>query len=264
LVSDASSAVTTPAGPEGWRARVARYRALSPAEKLQQASLGYRVFSRVKRGRLEVVIEYWCYYVFNAFTVRGGWFPYRVQDNHPHDLERLYIVLTPTRSAASVDDDEADEVWAREAFRISSVIANAHDGSIPPNEYDVGDDETLIAPLTVLVERGSHAMAPDLNHDGRFTPGIDSTAILKLQWGIRDRGDTMGRYRASFMDDRGNSAVRLCGPATPQPAEGGSCAGYTLYPAADLQDWFRGFQVSPRDREDVVGRTPWLAKKRAS
>ena len=69
------------------------------------------------------------------------------------------------------------------------------------------DDESLIPPLTILVERGSHAMAPDLNHDGRFTPGVDSTAILKLQWGIRDRGSTWGPYRASFMDGRDSSAA---------------------------------------------------------
>ena len=27
-------------------------------------------------------------YVYNEFTVRGTWLPYRVQDNHLHDLER--------------------------------------------------------------------------------------------------------------------------------------------------------------------------------
>ena len=82
--------------PEAWSTRVSRYRALSLAEKLERTALGYRVFSRVQRGRTEVVVEYWCYYVYNSFTVRGGWLPYRVHDNHPHDLERLYLVLTPT------------------------------------------------------------------------------------------------------------------------------------------------------------------------
>ena len=58
------------------------------------------MFSRVERGRLEVIVEYWFYYVYNTFTVRGGWLPYRVQDNHPHDLERVYLVLTPWHAAA--------------------------------------------------------------------------------------------------------------------------------------------------------------------
>jgi hypothetical protein len=190
------------------------------------------------------------------FTVRGGWLPYRVHDNHPHDLERLYLVLTPTAPVGAGDGMD-DEGWARRAFRISSVIANAHDGSIPPNEYHARDDESLIAPLTVLVERGSHAMAPDLNHDGRFTPGVDSTAILKLQWGIRDRGSTWGPYRASFMDGRDASAHRVCGPAA-QPDGAEPCARYALYPVDDLQRWFGGLGLTGRDRQDVLGRTSWL------
>lgn len=243
---------------ESWPARVARYRALSSAEKLQRAALGYRVFSRAQRGRIEVIVEYWCYYVYNAFTVLGGWLPYRVVDNHPHDLERLYVVLIPTR--ANLADGVADEVWALGAFRIRSVIANAHDGSIPPNQYHARDDEFPILPLTVLVERGSHAMAPDINHDGRFTPGIDSTAILKLQWGIRDRGFTWGRYRASFMDGRDASAVRLCGPGAALEADADPCSRYALYPAEDLQRWFDGFQLSQRDHREIVGRSSWVVR----
>src|SRR3954447_3101417 len=44
--------------PEGWPARVAQYHALSWADKVERAALGYRVFSRVQRGRPEVVVEY--------------------------------------------------------------------------------------------------------------------------------------------------------------------------------------------------------------
>ena len=245
--------------PEAWPTRVSHYRALSLAEKLERSALGYRVFSRVQHGRTEVVVEYWCYYIYNSFTVRGAWLPYRVQDNHPHDLERLYLVLTPTRPV-SPDDEVSDELWARAAFRIRSVIANAHDGSIPPNEYNAGDDESLVPPLTILVERGSHAMAPDLNRDGRFTPGVDSTAILKLQWGIRDRGATWGPYRASFMDGRDSSARRLCGPETQPETNAEPCSRYVLYPADDLQRWFRALGLTGRDRQDVVGRTSWLIR----
>ena len=45
--------------------------------------------------------------------------------------------------------------------------------------------------LTVMVERGSHAMAPDVDGDGRFTPGVDSINALKAQWGIRDSGSDL-------------------------------------------------------------------------
>ena len=122
-------------------------------------------------------------------------------------IERLYFVLTP-RAAESSVDAVADENWARRAFRIRRVVANAHDGSIPPNQYIVSDDTELAPTVSVLVERGSHAMAPDVNQDGRFTPGIDSTDAPKLQWGIRDTGATGSRYRASFMDSRDALAPR--------------------------------------------------------
>ena len=41
-----------------WPQRVAEYRALSLPEKLQRAALGYRVFSRIEQGHVEVVVEY--------------------------------------------------------------------------------------------------------------------------------------------------------------------------------------------------------------
>ena len=249
---------TALAGLEAWPTRVAGYRALSLAQKLQRAALGYRVFSRVDRGKSEIVVEYWSYYVYNEFTVRGTWLPYRVGGNHPHDLERLYLILSPVEGATVVDEG-ADETWARGAFLIRGVVANAHDGSIPPNHYEATDD-VVLAPLAVLVERGSHAMAPDINHDGRFTPGVDSTATEKLQWGIRDTGATGSRYRASFMDERKTSATRLCGPAGGRQGEIDACQRYDLYPTDQLQSWFQGFELSPLDRQRVFGRSPWLVR----
>ena len=237
--------------------RVEQYRSLSADEKLDHAALEYRVFSRVTEGRIELVVEYWCYYVFNAFTVRGAWFPYSVPDNHPHDLERIYLVLTPVPGTGLGTHRTADEVWARRAFRIARVITNAHDGSIPPNQYDARADETLAPPLTVLVERGSHAMAPDINRDGRFTAKADSTATTKLLWGIRDRGTTWGRYRTSFMDGRDESSVRLCGPSAEGAVEAEPCQPYKLYPAHELQEWFSTVDFSQPDMHQVMGRTPW-------
>lgn len=243
---------------EGWSSRLDQYRALSPLEKLSRAALAYRVFSRVQHGEVEVVVEYWCYYAYNAFTLRGGWLPYRMPDNHPHDLERLYLVLRPAVSAWR--DGGMDENWARESFQIRRVVANAHDGSIPPNQYAAPNGESVPSPVTVLVERGSHAMAPDLNNDGRFTPGTDSTVVSKLQWGIRDRGSTWRWYRDSFMDGRGESAVRLCGPASVPEADHAHCPHYSLYPADGLQRWFQDLQLSSSDRHEVIGQTPWLVR----
>ena len=245
-------------GIEGWSSRLEQYRGLSAQEKISRAALAYRVFSRIRNGDVEVVVEYWCYYTYNLFSLRGGWLPYRMSDNHPHDLERLYLVLRPTGSAGW--DGGADENWARESFQIQSVVANAHDGNIPPNQYAAPDGRAVAAPVTVIVERGSHAMAPDVNHDGRFTPGIDSTSVSKLQWGIRDRGSTWRWYRPSFMETRGESAVRLCGPVPMPQGDDAVCPRYALYPAEGLQRWFEDLQLSASDRREVVGKTPWLVR----
>jgi len=56
-------------------------------------------------------------------------------------------------------------------------------------------------------------MAPDIDRDGRFTPGIDNTTVSKVRWGIRDYGSTWRWYLQSFMDTRDASAVRSSEPA---------------------------------------------------
>jgi len=231
--------------------RVDHYRTLSRDGKLSLAAIGYRVFPRTERGESEIVVEYWCHYVYNEYSVRVAFLPLRVRDNHPEDLERLYVVLT------------ADP--ATGAYRVRRVVANAHDGSVPPNQYDALVGGPIVSPLTMLVERGSHAMAPDINHDGRFTPRVDSTATGKLLWGIRDEGKAWSWYRPSFMEMRDGSAVRLC--VAGGDAEAGSvgtghidtgCRPYALYAVSDEQRWFNGLQLTKGDRVEIVGRTSWV------
>jgi len=242
-----------------WPVRVSRYDALTTQEKLDRASLAYRVFPRSQDGQTEIVVEYWCYYVYNAYRIRGAWLPYRASANHPNDLERLYVVLRskdPGWPAAAADGD----AWARENFEILRVVANAHDGSIPPNQFRVREGDRLQDPVRVLVERGSHAMAPDVNRDGRFTPNVDSTGVSKVRWGIRDSGSTWRWYLKSFMDERDASAVSLCGPVPSTGLDPPDCPRYALYPADDLQRWFQELQLSETARDDVVGRTSWVMR----
>jgi hypothetical protein len=244
---------------EGWSARVDQYRALPRPDKLSRAALAYRVFPRSDDRQAEIIVEYWCYYVFNAYTIHGGFLPYRVSDDHPNDLERLYLVLTPATDAWR-DDEPADEGWARRTFSVSSVVANAHNGSIPANRYDARGGTAIAAPLAVLVELGSHAMAADIDGDGRFKPGVDSTNVTKFPWGIRDDGATWRWYRPGFMDARDATATRLCGPVASPEADAASCPRYALYPANGLQQWFESLELSTREREDMVGRTRWAVR----
>jgi membrane-associated phospholipid phosphatase len=235
--------------------RLTKYSAMSRDERLALAAVGYRVFERTDHGTAAVVVEYWCHYVYNAYSLRVGLLPYRVRDNHPEDLERLYIELTQTRADGA---DVHNEAWARRAFRIRRVVANAHDGGVPPNQYDADAGAPITLPLTILVERGSHAMAPDINRDGWFTPSIDSTGPGKLVWGIRDGGQAWGWYRTAYMDARDDTAVRLCAEVT--LSSGPPCEPYSLYAVDDLQRWFDGLQLSNQERISVVGRTSWLTR----
>jgi len=252
-----SDVVTSGAREQLGRAadRAARYAALTHETKMALAAVGYRVFTRYRRGQTEVVVEYWCHYVFNAFTIRGTWLPYRISGDHPQDLERLFLVLTPVPGAPAPAADP-DEAWALGAFQIQRIVANAHDGSVPANEYEVKEGRVVAPPVTILVERGSHAMAPDINHDGRFTPEADSTTTRKLLWGIRDGGSTWGWFRSGQMDARDpNHALRLCARSASGESVRADCNGYRLYPIEDIQRWFDALNLSASDRRDVTGST---------
>jgi hypothetical protein len=235
--------------------RAARYAALTHETKMALAAVGYRVFTRLRHGESEVVVEYWCHYVYNAFTIRGTWLPYRISGNHPQDLERLFLVLSPVPGAPR-PGDVPDEAWARRAFRIQRIVANAHDGSVPANEYEVKDDRGVDSPVSILVEKGSHAMAPDINHDGRFTPEVDSTRTRKLLWGIRDGGSTWGWFRSGQMDARDSDrSVRLCVRSASGETSGDNCRGYRLYQIEGVQRWFDTLKLTEDDRREVVGST---------
>lgn len=73
-------------------------------------------------------------------------------------------------------------------------------------------DVTL--PITVLVEEGKHASAPDRNGDGTYTPGYDVNVKVADAWGVRDvfgSGVISSRYHESMTKPR-NPADRV-GPA---------------------------------------------------
>ncbi len=267
-------------------ARVARYERLSLAEKLSIATVHWRVYHTQDADGPVVIAEYWCYYAFNEFKLHGGFVPYVVHDNHRHDLERVFIVLERRKGSAPLGAGDDEQDWARRSFRIRRIVASAHDGPIAANRFDVPSDADLRVqpaslrtsnqsqsprsaqslqspqlPIEILVERGSHAMAPDINRDGAFTPGIDSSRPRGgFDWGIRDHGNTWSFYRASYMDRRDpQSSIRLCAAS---PGETGTdadmpadCAPYALASADDLQRWFADLRPTGADRSRIIGHT---------
>jgi len=124
------------------------------------------------------LIEYWFYYPFDE----GRPHP------HFHDSEHIFV--------------EVDKLGGT----VRNVFASDHDSFSPNDIYSTlaRNSSPISLPLYATVELAKHAMAPDLNHDGRFTPGADDNVHLEPYsfWGLRDR-DTkfhfmMEPYRASM------------------------------------------------------------------
>ena len=133
------------------------------------ASLGDRRWSRCKSYVRTLsypgtwLIEYWFYYPFDE----GKSHP------HLHDSEHLFV--------------EVDKLGGT----VRNVFASDHDSLVANNLYStlVKDSPPVALPLFAMVELAKHAMAPDLNHDGRFTRGVDDNLHLEPYafWGLRDR-----------------------------------------------------------------------------
>lgn len=109
------------------------------------------------------VIEYWFYYPFDE----GKAHP------HIHDSEHFFV--------------EVDKLGGT----VRNVFASDHDSFVPNNIYStlVKNAPPVTLPLFATVELGKHAMAPDMDHDGRFVRGVDDNLHIEPYsfWGLRDR-----------------------------------------------------------------------------
>jgi hypothetical protein len=195
--------------------RVRAYLSMSLAQRLDFATVYYRVWrlpSAGARGRAaggeeqrRVAIQYFFYYLFNDYRARGGVIPAAFAIRHFHDFENLVIeVAWPSPNI--------DDTWDPAAARVVGVYGNAHGSDVPDNLWHPRGDEQVHLPLHVIVELGSHALAPDINENGRFDPSVDVNPPMKFVWGIRDHGATWARYKAGYMDVRApGHAVELAG-----------------------------------------------------
>ena len=113
------------------------------------------------------LIEYWFYYPFDE----GRPHP------HIHDSEHLFV--------------EVDKLGGT----VRNVFAADHNSFVPNNLYStlMKDSPPVTLPLFAMAELAKHAMAPDLNHDGHFTRGVDDNLHLEPYsfWGLRDRSSKL-------------------------------------------------------------------------
>jgi len=219
--------------------RTAFYRELSIEEKAKIATVYYRAYPARSSGQPVVVLEYWFYYVRNEYRVRSNVLPLWLNGTHPNDMEHIHLVLREEDGGYFVDE----------------AYASAHEGKIPANRYKY-QSARQAGPTRFLVELGSHALAPDIDEDGVFTPGMDGNSGSKMQWGIRDRGYTWPRYHKSYMTVRstGNAIVFAYG----KDATGFS---YRLVPVDSVTENFEELKLTDSQRKRVFeNQTSWFTR----
>lgn len=186
------------------RDRAAAYEGLSLEEKMRRAALFYRVY---RLDADSIVVEYWTYYIKNAYSARPVIFPIRVGCSHPNDLEHVLLVLRPKAAEVSADGRNG-RLPDPAGYEVGRILASAHNIN---NVFSFPAGRSAPDRIAVLVESGSHAMAPDVDRDERFRPKDDSDRDRKMIWGIRDRGATIARYRVKHAGPRPlESSVALC------------------------------------------------------
>jgi hypothetical protein len=211
------------------------YERLSPAGKANLARVYFRAYHAAVREGPVIVVEYWLYYVQNDYRVRGNLFPLWVDSSHPNDLEHIHLVL---------------QRRADDRLEVTEVYSSAHTGTMPSNRFHFEDGQSP-GRLRILVERGSHANAPDVNGDGIFTPGEDGSSGYKVLWGIRDRGLTWARYRPGYMDTRGDGhAVVFDYAGAPDAGAEGDWT-YRLVPVEELTTAFDALALTVRERRAI-------------
>jgi hypothetical protein len=148
------------------------------------------------------------------------------------------------------------------------VYASAHEGKIPANRYryqDGGHSE----PTRFLVELGSHALAPDIDGDGVFTPGIDGDSGARILWGIRDSGFTWPRYHPDYMDSRSSADApkfmhaEAVDSVIAEGSEELETAGYSyrLLPVGVLEEQFERLALTDAQRKRAFEKQVYWFKR---
>ena len=100
--------------------------------------------------------------------------------------------------------------------RLVSIEALAHGSRWYSNILEVQPD--LKYPVTLAVEEGKHAPAPDRNADGAYMRGYDVTKRINDAWGVRDtlgQGVLLSSAYAAEMTRQRTPAYRVMPPESP-------------------------------------------------
>ena len=191
--------------------RIRRYLALTLAEKVAKARIFYDVYHDERQGPGRIVVEYRLYFVESRYRTQRGFFPFSVDTSHPNDFEHVFLILAP-RVGSCLDSDDPST-----GLDIERIVANVHDGRVPNHVTPISAGARVAERPLLLVELGSHSLAPDVDGDGYVRTNLD-VEPRRITWGLRDTGrvwawrspDDAPRREASDLDDvdTGGSARR--------------------------------------------------------
>jgi hypothetical protein len=132
-------------------------------------------------------LEYYAYY-----TGEAGF------SAHQHDVEvaefRIAVALSDGEYISGLGLPTCPERHA--VFFVTRVTGKAHGIEWYWNILEVEDDTRF--PMTLLIEEGKHAIAPDRNGDGYLTPSYDVNVRVNDAWGVRDIIRSGGLFTAGY------------------------------------------------------------------
>jgi hypothetical protein len=225
--------------------RIRRYLELTQAEKVARATVFYHVYRDERLGPRRIVAEYWLYFVESRYRTQGGFFPFSLDLSHPNDFERVFLILAPgARSPSDARAHATDLV-------IERIVANVHDGRVPNHVKSFGAGEEITDRPLLLVERGSHALAPDVDGDGHVLATQD-VEPRRITWGLRDTGRIWAWQSPGDAERREPGVSMTLIPRGVAGPEGDP--SYELQPIARVDRDFHRLALVPADAEEKAFR----------
>jgi hypothetical protein len=222
--------------------RIRRYLALTLAEKAAKATIFYDVYHDERRGPGRIVVEYWLYFVESRYRTQRGFFPFSLDTSHPNDFEHVFLILTPRAGSFSDSDDPST------GLVIERIVANVHDGRVPNHVTPIDAGAHIAERPVLLVELGSHSLAPDVDGDGSVRTNLDVQA-RRITWGLRDTGRIWAWRSPDDAPHRETSASTTLVPTGARSAEGART--YDLEPMTSIDAAFRRLALAPAQEESA-------------
>ena len=194
------------------------------------------------RGRDGSSWRYWLYFVESRYRTQRGFFPFSLDTSHPNDFEHVFLILAP-RAGSFLDSDDPSM-----GLGIERIVANVHDGRVPNHVTPISAGTRVAERPLLLVELGSHSLAPDVDGDGYVRTNLD-VEPRRITWGLRDTGRIWAWRSPDDASLRDASASTTLIPAGAPGAEGDRT--YELEPMPSVDAAFRSLALAPAQEESA-------------